>query len=108
MSDYLLQTPACFYFRMKVPQELRSVLQKREIKKSLKTESKQRASRLAAIYAIRCQDMFDALKGRDIRPTSLSNVCRYLGLRLNPHEVLSDAEACVEIVLAAYRTGATI
>lgn len=44
----------------------------------------------------------------NIRPTSLSNVCRYFGIRLNPHEVLSDAEACVDIVLAAYRTGATI
>jgi DNA polymerase-3 subunit epsilon len=44
----------------------------------------------------------------NIRPTSLSNVCRYLGLRLDPHEVLSDAEACVGIVLAAYRAGAAI
>jgi|GEM_PF-5943815 len=75
MSDYLLQTPACFYFRMKVPQELRSVLQKREIKKSLKTENKQRASRLAAIYAIRCQDMFDALKGRDMTKFPFTTIC---------------------------------
>jgi DNA polymerase III subunit epsilon len=44
----------------------------------------------------------------NIRPTSLSNVCRYLGLRLDPHEVLSDAEACVGIVLAAHRAGAAI
>jgi DNA polymerase-3 subunit epsilon len=44
----------------------------------------------------------------DIRPTSLSNVCRYLGLRLDPHEVLSDAEACVGIVLAARQAGAEI
>jgi DNA polymerase-3 subunit epsilon len=44
----------------------------------------------------------------NIRPTSLSNVCRYLGLQLNSHEVLSDAEACVGIVLAARRAGAAI
>ena len=44
----------------------------------------------------------------NIRPTSLSNVCRYLGLQLNPHKVLSDAEACVGIVLAARRAGAAI
>jgi len=44
----------------------------------------------------------------NIRPTSLSNVCRYLGLRLDPHSVLSDAEACVRIVLAAHRAGAAI
>lgn len=33
---------------------------------------------------------------------SLPNVCRYLGLELNHHEPLSDAEACARIVLAAY------
>jgi hypothetical protein len=36
----------------------------------------------------------------DIRPTSLSNVCTYLGLSLNHHDALSDAEACAGIVLA--------
>jgi len=44
----------------------------------------------------------------NVRPTSLSNVCRYLGLQLNPHETLSDAEACVGIILAALRDGAAI
>ena len=43
-----------------------------------------------------------------IRPTSLPNVCRYLGLRLDPHEVLSDAEACAGIVLAALQARAEI
>ena len=43
-----------------------------------------------------------------IRPTDLSIVCRYLGLRLNHHEALSDAEACARIVLAARRSGAEI
>jgi DNA polymerase-3 subunit epsilon len=44
----------------------------------------------------------------DIRPTSLSNVCRYLGLPLKHHEALSDAEACAGIVIAARRSGAEI
>jgi DNA polymerase-3 subunit epsilon len=44
----------------------------------------------------------------DIRPTSLSNVCRYLGLPLNQHEALSDAEACAGIVVAARQSGAEI
>jgi DNA polymerase-3 subunit epsilon len=44
----------------------------------------------------------------NVRPTSLSNVCRYLGLQLNPHEALSDAEACVGIILAALLDGAAI
>jgi DNA polymerase-3 subunit epsilon len=43
-----------------------------------------------------------------IRPTSLSIVCRHLGLRLNHHEALSDAEACAAIVIAARRSGAEI
>jgi len=60
--SYLLQTPASYFFRMKVPKDLLNVLKKREIKKSLKTESKQRAIRLAAIYAIKCQDLFDSLR----------------------------------------------
>lgn len=36
-----------------------------------------------------------------IRPTKLSDVCRALGIRLNHHEALSDAEACARIVIAA-------
>ena len=36
-----------------------------------------------------------------IRPTRLPDVCRRLGIRLNHHDALSDAEACARIVLAA-------
>lgn len=36
-----------------------------------------------------------------IRPTRLPDVCHHLGLRLNHHDALSDAEACAQIVLAA-------
>ncbi|MBD1999319.1 3'-5' exonuclease [Leptolyngbya sp. FACHB-541] len=37
----------------------------------------------------------------DIRPTRLPNVCEYLGIQLDHHQALSDAEACARIVIAA-------
>lgn len=40
-----------------------------------------------------------------IHPTKLPDVCRRLGLELDHHEALSDAEACARIVLAAYEAG---
>lgn len=36
-----------------------------------------------------------------IRPATLSNVCRRLGIALDHHHALSDAKACAEIVIAA-------
>ncbi len=39
----------------------------------------------------------------NIYPTKLSDVCRKLEIALNHHEALSDAMACAQIVLAAYR-----
>ena len=38
-----------------------------------------------------------------IYPTRLPDVCRRLGILLNHHDALSDAQACAEIVLAAKR-----
>jgi DNA polymerase-3 subunit epsilon len=43
-----------------------------------------------------------------VRPTTLPAVCRHLGLSLNHHEALSDAEACANIVLAALKDGAEV
>lgn len=37
----------------------------------------------------------------NIRPTKLPNVCEYLGIALNHHDALSDAEACASIVISA-------
>ncbi len=37
----------------------------------------------------------------NLRPTKLPDVCRHLGLPLQHHDALSDAEACAAIVLAA-------
>jgi len=39
-----------------------------------------------------------------VYPTKLPNVCEVLGIELDHHEALSDAEACARIVLAAGRT----
>ncbi len=39
----------------------------------------------------------------NVRPTALPDVCRFLGIALNHHDALSDAEACARIVIAAKR-----
>ena len=49
-----------------------------------------------------------ARKTWGIRPTKLPDVCRHLGIKLNHHEALSDAEACARIVMAARKTGAEV
>jgi DNA polymerase III subunit epsilon len=41
-----------------------------------------------------------ARKQWGVRPTRLPNVCDFLGLSLNHHNALSDAEACAQIMLA--------
>ena len=41
----------------------------------------------------------------NVKPTTLPDVCRYLGLELKHHEALSDAEACARIVLTAGAQG---
>lgn len=40
-----------------------------------------------------------------IFPTKLPNVCGHLGIELDHHQALSDAEACARIVLAAMKEG---
>lgn len=40
-----------------------------------------------------------------IFPTKLPNVCEKLGIALDHHEALSDAEACAKIVIAAQKQG---
>jgi DNA polymerase III subunit epsilon len=42
-----------------------------------------------------------ARKAWNLRPTKLPNVCDYLGIKLNHHQALSDAEACARIMIAA-------
>lgn len=43
-----------------------------------------------------------ARKTWNIHPTKLPNVCEYLGIELNHHQALSDAEACARIVISAH------
>jgi DNA polymerase-3 subunit epsilon len=40
-----------------------------------------------------------------LRPTRLPDCCRYLGIRLNHHDPLSDALACAQIAIAAAEDG---
>lgn len=42
-----------------------------------------------------------ARKAWKLYPTKLPNVCDYLGIALDHHQALSDAEACARIVIAA-------
>jgi len=42
-----------------------------------------------------------------IYPTKLPDVCRSLGIKLNHHKALSDAEASARIVIAAMKEGIT-
>jgi DNA polymerase III subunit epsilon len=49
--------------------------------------------------------MREARQAWGVRPTRLPDVCRYLGLTLNHHDALSDAEAAARIVIAARAGG---
>ena len=60
--SYLLKSSKSYYFRMKVPIDLRDVLKAREVKKSLKTLNKQRAERMAFIYAAHWRETFESLR----------------------------------------------
>lgn len=51
-------------------------------------------------YSFQCT-MRLARKIWDIYPTTLPNVCEYLGIPLRHHEAVSDAEACAKIILEA-------
>ncbi|MBM0744762.1 exonuclease (plasmid) [Phormidium sp. CLA17] len=47
-----------------------------------------------------------ACKTWNLRPTKLPNVCEYLGIELEHHQALSDAEACARVALAAHQSQA--
>ena len=49
-----------------------------------------------------------ARRAWNIRPTKLPNVCSVLGIQLNHHEALSDAEACAKIVITALKEGINV
>ena len=60
--SYILKTPKSYYFRMKVPIDLRDVIKAREVKKSLKTLNRQRAEKMAFIYAAQWREKFESLR----------------------------------------------
>ncbi|MBI3929741.1 MAG: 3'-5' exonuclease [Armatimonadetes bacterium] len=60
-----------------------------------------RAARLEPPALPFCCTVQLARESWGIRPTKLPDVCRFLGIPLNHHDALSDAEACARIVLAA-------
>jgi len=71
-----------YYFRMKVPKDLRDVLKAREIKKSLKTLNKQRAERMAFIYAAQWHETFESL--REPKMTFPFTTIKIAGLEKKP------------------------
>jgi hypothetical protein len=62
-KNYLLATPANWFFRRKVPDELRATLGRRELKVSLKTGSKQTALKRARVLAYKTDLIFETLRG---------------------------------------------
>jgi integrase len=67
---------------MKVPKDLRDMLKAREIKKSLKTLNKQRAERMAFIYAAQWRETFETL--REPKMTFPFTTIKIAGLEKKP------------------------
>lgn len=44
----------------------------------------------------------------NLRPTKLPDCCRYLGIRLDHHDPLSDALACAQVAIAAAEDGISV
>ena len=63
---YLLATPANWFFRRKVPPELRDKLGRREIKVSLKTGNKQAAIKLARALVVETDMLFSTMRGNSM------------------------------------------
>ena len=62
-KNYLLATPANWFFRRKVPPDLRNIFGRRELKVSLKTGSKQTALKRARVLAYKTDLIFETLRG---------------------------------------------
>lgn len=66
LPTYLLRTPSCFYFRMRVPKQHQHILKKRELKKIIRTTDAAVATRQAIIYAAKAFELFDSLQGASL------------------------------------------
>ena len=62
-KSYLLATPANWFFRRKIPDDLRHKFCRRELKVSLKTGSKQTALKRARVLAYKTDLIFETLRG---------------------------------------------
>jgi integrase len=64
--DYLVSTSnGGYHFRIKVPKNLRDVVKKQEIRRSLHTTDLRQARRLAYTCAQKCYEIFQSLQGDD-------------------------------------------
>lgn len=63
MADFLLYTRFGYYFRMRVPADLRKRLGKREFKKPLQTSDICKARIRARLYAVEATKIFETLRG---------------------------------------------
>lgn len=62
--QYLKQIKSVYHFRIRVPADLQPLLQKSELKKSLKTTDMKLAARLASLYATQALQLFAELQSR--------------------------------------------
>jgi integrase len=61
LPSYLLCTSQGFFFRMRVPKILQPILEKRELKKAIRTTNRVVAERQAVVYAGKVIELFDRL-----------------------------------------------
>ena len=63
VPSYLYLNPyRVYYFRIAIPQDLRSFLDKREIKKSLRTSNRKRAIRIAQNLSVKVNSVFEEIR----------------------------------------------
>ena len=89
MPFYLLQRGSTLYFRIKVPDDVRHVIQCTEIKTSLQTGYRSVAKPKALLMAGLCQEAFSKIRaGITISPTEINNTFHAI---INPSSLDSTA-----------------
>ncbi len=78
MPSYLLSTPHGYYFRLKIPHDLRIHFKKNELKKTLNTNDLRVAKKLAAKYALRAHEIFEVLRGPTVANLPYTNTVNLL------------------------------
>lgn len=62
-STYLLRLPSSYYFRFHIPIDLQNIVGRKELRYSLRTDSKATAKPVACLLAGKIQALFNKLKG---------------------------------------------